>query len=173
MNIRERVKELRNRLDYKCPCDCWDGYRPDCQCGKPEDAAEVRAWANDAKTAARIDAILADWPEGEVVVTTDDHGQAVAVTRQDSEGKILSVIWKQPSLPSEDTSENPEPTGDWRPIKTAPKERKVLVWRPDEGDGIHHGHHAVDHYSVGARAWWKSRRDQQPTHWMPLPTPPS
>lgn len=32
--------------------------------------------------------------EGEVVVTTNESGQCVAVTRQDSEGRILSSIWQ-------------------------------------------------------------------------------
>ena len=31
-------------------------------------------------------------PQGEVVVTKDDAGQIVAVTRQDAEGRILSVV---------------------------------------------------------------------------------
>ena len=33
-------------------------------------------------------------PEGEVVVTTDAAGRCIAVTRQDSESRILSVIWE-------------------------------------------------------------------------------
>ena len=33
---------------------------------------------------------------GEVVVTTDQAGRCVAVTRQDSEGRILSTIWEAP-----------------------------------------------------------------------------
>ena len=38
--------------------------------------------------------------KSEVVVTTNELGECVAVTRQDEEGKILSVIWmkKGPSL---------------------------------------------------------------------------
>lgn len=43
--------------------------------------------------------VLLEQPEvGEVVVTTTQQGQCVAVTRQDEEGQILSVIWeaKQP-----------------------------------------------------------------------------
>lgn len=32
--------------------------------------------------------------QGEVVVTTDEDGRCVAVTRQDEEGRILSVIWE-------------------------------------------------------------------------------
>jgi len=35
---------------------------------------------------------------GEVVVTTDESGRCVAVTRQDSEGRILSTIWEAPEL---------------------------------------------------------------------------
>src|SRR5690606_14901948 len=31
---------------------------------------------------------------GEVVVTTDESGRCVAVTRQDAEGRILSTIWE-------------------------------------------------------------------------------
>lgn len=31
---------------------------------------------------------------GDVVVTTDESGKCVAVTRQDEDGKILSVIWE-------------------------------------------------------------------------------
>lgn len=32
---------------------------------------------------------------GEVVVTTNESGEAVAVTRQDDEGQVLSVIWQR------------------------------------------------------------------------------
>ena len=32
---------------------------------------------------------------GEVVVTTNEAGECVAVTRQDEDGKILSVIWER------------------------------------------------------------------------------
>lgn len=34
---------------------------------------------------------------GDVVVTTDSAGVCVAVTRQDDEGKMLSVIWEAPA----------------------------------------------------------------------------
>lgn len=33
---------------------------------------------------------------GEVVVTTDETGACVAVTRQDEEGRILETIWQAP-----------------------------------------------------------------------------
>lgn len=38
-------------------------------------------------------------PSGKVVVITNQQGQCVAVTRQDDEGKILSVIWEAKQLP--------------------------------------------------------------------------
>lgn len=32
--------------------------------------------------------------KGEVVVTSNELGQCIAVTRQDDEGRILSIIWE-------------------------------------------------------------------------------
>lgn len=70
-----------------------------------------------------------------------------------------------------------DPAG-WRPIETAPKDGTVvLVWRPRESDD-HVAHAAVDHwrsYEIGgggSGSWYRSRRYQQPTHWMPLPATP-
>ena len=37
---------------------------------------------------------------GEVVVTTDETGRAVAVTRQDNEGQILGAIWEAKAIPT-------------------------------------------------------------------------
>ena len=36
----------------------------------------------------------------EVVITTDEDGRCVAVTRQDDEGQILSVIWEAAPEPA-------------------------------------------------------------------------
>lgn len=58
----------------------------------------------------------------------------------------------------------------WNPISNAPKDgTRVLVWRPDE-DAEHTAHVGIDKWS--GSSWYHSRRDQQPTHWMPLPSPP-
>ena len=38
--------------------------------------------------------VIAKQPLGEVVVITNQLGHCVAVTRQDDEGRILSVIWE-------------------------------------------------------------------------------
>ena len=35
------------------------------------------------------------WRKGEVVVTTDEAGECVLVSRQDEDGKILKVIWEK------------------------------------------------------------------------------
>lgn len=59
---------------------------------------------------------------------------------------------------------------DWQPIETAPKETRVLVWRPRETDE-NDAHAGVDIFL--GKYWWHSRFHQQPTHWMPLPGPPS
>jgi len=64
-----------------------------------------------------------------------------------------------------------EKTSGWQPIETAPSDgTDVLVYRPDERDGGFDAHVGVDYYKNGT--WWHSRRDQQPTHWRPLPPRP-
>jgi hypothetical protein len=53
---------------------------------------------------------------GHVVVTCDAHtGDAVAVTRQDDEGKILSVIWMRPERPRRTATptEMTDDTSEW------------------------------------------------------------
>jgi len=65
-----------------------------------------------------------------------------------------------------------QPSHGWLPIDTAPKDgTEVLVWRPKE-NAQSRAHVGVDFYSEQYRSWYKSRTNQQPTHWMPLPTPP-
>lgn len=60
---------------------------------------------------------------------------------------------------------------EWRPIESAPKDgTRVLVWRRRE-QGYDHVRMGVDWCKNGV--WQKSRRDMHPTHWMPLPPPPS
>lgn len=64
---------------------------------------------------------------------------------------------------------------EWKPIDSAPKDALtfVLVYRP----GFYPG---TAYYQDDARAykpgWYEvgvKRLDPQPTHWMPLPAPPS
>lgn len=59
---------------------------------------------------------------------------------------------------------------EWRPIKTAPKDgTRILVWRKNE-EGYSHLRCGIDMWR--RNNWMRSRRDMQPTHWMPLPYPP-
>lgn len=55
------------------------------------DIANMPWNASEDEVVALIAAALTP-PEGHVVVTRNEAGQAVAVTRQDAEGRILSVI---------------------------------------------------------------------------------
>ena len=63
---------------------------------------------------------------------------------------------------------------DWQPIETAPKDgRPILTYMPGERGGFVN----VQTYRGGEDKWCnagesKRRRMQQPTHWMPLPSPP-
>lgn len=65
----------------------------------------------------------------------------------------------------------------WQPIATAPRDgSRVLVYRPSfDGDYIPRvgvDYYATTHYTEG-KTWMRSREDCQPTHWMPLPEPPT
>lgn len=57
---------------------------------------------------------------------------------------------------------------EWQPISTAPKDgTQVLVCRQfPEFNQI-----GLDLYKENT--WWRSSPYNQPTHWMPLPAPPT
>lgn len=59
------------------------------------EAFETDDWQKKLQAAITLRSILDKAsPEKNVVVTTDESGRCVAVTRQDEEGRILSVIWE-------------------------------------------------------------------------------
>lgn len=84
MDVEQRAREL---LAAQCEID-----------GMPEAAEMVRSGtfkgdaADGYQTTMRAIIAALTPPEGHVVVTRNEAGQAVAVTRQDDEGRILSVI---------------------------------------------------------------------------------
>lgn len=94
-------------------------------------------------------------PEGHVVVTRNEAGQAVAVTRQDDEGRILSVIAE---------FEHPQ----WQPIETAPKDGQYILAFDEDAT-------LVTHWMEGG---WYEGEDRyeyfywEPSHWMSLPSRP-
>lgn len=65
----------------------------------------------------------------------------------------------------------------WQSIETAPKDGKPILtcyrgvdykinWFNNTDD-------LAPGYRLGSNGWWCSAKNQQPTHWMPLPQPPS
>ena len=94
-------------------------------------------------------------PEGYVVATRNEAGQAVAVTRQDDEGRILSVI-----------AEFDYP--QWNPIETAPKDGQYILACDKDAT-------LVTHWMEGG---WYEGEDRyeyfywEPSHWMALPARP-
>lgn len=55
---------------------------------------------------------------------------------------------------------------EWQPIETAPADgRPILVWG---------GYHDVPEVVKADGEWWRvAGLKSTPTHWMPLPAPPS
>lgn len=77
---------------------------------------------------------------------------------------------------------------EWQPIETAPKDgTRIFVWQPDgrwrtnsasHGDRGEHVQVVYWHnpYNSNSEGFWvggTSGRAYRPTHWMPLPSPPS
>lgn len=58
---------------------------------------------------------------------------------------------------------------EWKPIESAPKGVKVLLYWPEHISGKYHQMRLVPMMRVDF-AW--STPHRLPTHWMPLPAPP-
>lgn len=75
MNMTETWREAFN---------AWWRGRPVCRAVKSPRGFAQMVWQAAFKAA-------------EVTVTTDEAGNAVAVTRTDGDGRVLSVIWEKPT----------------------------------------------------------------------------
>jgi hypothetical protein len=70
---------------------------------------------------------------------------------------------------------------DWQPIETAPKQKVILLWAltdTDTGNWKMAAGYWMPGYGDEPGEWtWDGHRlksyDAQPTHWMPLPEPPT
>lgn len=69
---------------------------------------------------------------------------------------------------------------EWQPIETAPKDKEILLFCPFRG--VVRGSWRRDEYAKKPRPYWthdrerlwgiRGTREDQPTHWQPLPKPP-
>jgi hypothetical protein len=65
---------------------------------------------------------------------------------------------------------------NWQPVETAPYETEVLTFWPgsESRNPVYLINTKNSGTALGKRdGWWRSKPDQQPTHWMPLPPPPT
>jgi hypothetical protein len=72
---------------------------------------------------------------------------------------------------------------EWQPIETAPKDRNILVCEADGKVSV--ASHTLQHFPRAKPSWVGMCRDEfvfdeaegmiwfEPTHWMPLPEPPT
>ena len=57
---------------------------------------------------------------------------------------------------------------EWQPIETAPRNTPVLVFAPKPRSP-----RVIAEATLGAGQWWaRGLGALEPTHWMPLPSPP-
>lgn len=74
--------------------------------------------------------------------------------------------------------------GEWQPIETAPKDKEVFIGAFVDGEWVFG--RSICFYEIGNefegefyRGWFWSADDclksvaEEPTHWMPLPKPPT
>ncbi len=60
----------------------------------------------------------------------------------------------------------------WLPIESAPKDRTILLWIPRRFPSVVVGSQWSDDDGL-SWGWWAGPSLVQPTHWMPLPQPPT
>jgi hypothetical protein len=66
----------------------------------------------------------------------------------------------------------------WQPIETAPKDADVILTdgrRVSQGGWLSEIDQGADYEGMGGcppAGWWSVEGIDEPTHWMPLPSPP-
>lgn len=82
---------------------------------------------------------------------------------------IAKALGREAASPAE-ASSGVEERGGWRPIESAPRDgTTVLLWAP-------HWNRPLTGWTFGEDAWQDCRKDAHatpPTHFMPLPSPPT
>ncbi len=106
-------------------------------CGMPAHIAVNwdAKFTNDAWEGWKARAALAQ-PSGEVVVTKNESGAIVSVTRQDKEGRVLSVIAESATLTAQAEqaeAERPEVVA-WQYRVTAGPQTGWSLWHPGKGE---------------------------------------
>lgn len=71
----------------------------------------------------------------------------------------------------------------WQDISTAPKDGTIIVWSPMGGGKVFFAQWDDNRYATTPKPYWRfsderiwgttAVRKAQPTHWRPLPAPPS
>jgi hypothetical protein len=96
-------------------------------------------------------------------MTTIDIEKAVAMIMD--EELSASCMKKTIAILRQLAEEQPD---GWQPISSAPEATRVMVWLPNYG-------HVTASYTTEftQQYWWTKEQRVYPTHWMPLPSPPT
>lgn len=155
--LRAARDALKDALALIAEENGWGTYRRMESSELYDDAESLRGDATRALTA--IEAALS--AQGE-------EWRDIATSRGRSSRSSTS-----PGMTPDMTTKDEALRAAWQPIATAPKDgTRILVFRPAEYDGERRypEHVGIDRFME--HVWYESRRAQQPTHWMSLPTPP-
>lgn len=100
--------------------------------------------------------------------------QSPAVREARSSGSV-SLVNDGETIKEPSPESAPLPSTPWRPIATAPKDDDVLLY--EEGEGVRAGYwddlEAADPFWRAVETQGCTTGRMRPTHWMPLPSPPS
>ena len=121
------------------------------------------------------------WQDGDWVAGSNDRADAEHyLTLYGQDGPVeakTSFTYRVDGFTDTHALAASTPVGGWEDISTAPKdETRVLIFRPSDFE-----EDRVFHAQQDAEGYWfihdgkhdHSLRGDQPTHWMPLPPPPS
>lgn len=137
---------------------------PFCGSADISDGEVLTAWGNSgAATQSMCNECFALGPQAKLLKGEIDYGDIKSTTAWNRRADISAT--------------DAQGVQQWQPIETAPKDgTKCLFFRMHEGGQIQTAwwkRGIMNEYGFGGDGWSYANTKFPPTHWMPLPPPPS